>query len=157
LALADLAAAQQRVPLPRPRPAQAAPPAEASRPAEPAPPSACRLRLTIELAVAPSIDPPVAAGECGIEDGVRLEAVVLADKSRVAVTPPALVRCSFAEAIVHWVREDVAPAVRTLETALKGVDNYASYDCRGRNRVVGAKLSEHGKGNALDMRSLKLA
>jgi hypothetical protein len=155
VALCELASAQA-VPLPRPCPPQAAaPPPDAV--VEPPPPSACRLRLTIELAVAPSLDPPVANGECGIEDGVRLEAVVLPDKSRVAVTPPALVRCSFAEALVRWVREDLAPAVRSLDTVLKGVDNYASYDCRGRNRVVGAKLSEHGKGNALDMRSLKLA
>ena len=37
------------------------------------------------------------------------------------------------------------------------IDNFAAYDCRGRNRVIGAKLSEHGKGNALDVRSFKLA
>jgi hypothetical protein len=93
-----------------------------------------------------------------VEDVVRLEAVVLADKSKVTLTPPATVRCTFAEAIVQWVREDVAPRVRKArDTALKGIDNYDSYDCRGRNRVVGAKLSEHGKANALDVRSLKLA
>src|SRR5262245_41032006 len=151
-ALGDLAPAQA-VPLPRPRPAQAA----VAPPAEPAPPSACRLRLTVELAIAPSVEPPAATGECGIEDAVRLEAVVLRDKTRVAVTPPALIRCTFAEEIAHWVREDVAPAVRALDASLKSVDNFASYDCRGRNRIVGAKLSEHGKGNALDIRSLKLA
>src|SRR5262249_52990872 len=36
-------------------------------------------------------------------------------------------------------------------------ENYDSYDCRGQNRVKGAKLSEHGKANALDIRSVKLA
>jgi hypothetical protein len=154
------------VPLPRPRPAQAparAPEVTTSQetqettPQEPPPPSACRLRLTTDLAIAPSLPSPTAAGECGVEDVVRLEAVVLADKSRVAVTPPATMRCEFAEAIVRWVREDVAPTVRSLDTALRSVDNYASYDCRGRNRVVGARLSEHGKANALDVRSVKLA
>jgi hypothetical protein len=131
-------------------------PAETS--AEPAPPSACRLRLTAELAVAPSLPPLIGAGECGVEDVVRLEAVWLPDKTRVAMTPPATMRCSFAEAIVHWVREDVAPAVHALDTAaLRSIDNYASYDCRGRNNIVGAKLSEHGKANALDVRSVKLA
>jgi hypothetical protein len=161
-ALCDAAAAQT-VPLPRPRPAQAAtaPTSDASTPEEPAPdkaapPSACRLRLTAELAVAPSLPPLVGAGECGVEDVVRLEAVWLTDKTRVAVTPPATLRCSFAEAIVAWVREDVAPAVRPLGARLKSIDNYASYDCRGRNNVIGAKLSEHGKANALDVRSVKL-
>jgi hypothetical protein len=99
----------------------------------------------------------VGAGECGAADVVQLEAVVLPDHTRVAVTPPAILRCTFAEAVVHWVREDVAPAVRELGAPLKGLDNYASYDCRGRNRVLGAKLSEHGKANALDVRSLRLA
>jgi hypothetical protein len=98
----------------------------------------------------------VARGECGIEDGVRLEAVFLRDKTRVALTPPAIVRCTFAEAIVQWVREDLAPA-RTLGAPLRSLDNYAAYDCRGRNRIVGAKLSEHGKANAIDVRSVKLA
>jgi hypothetical protein len=88
---------------------------------------------------------------------VRLEAVLLPDKTRVAVTPPATLRCDFAEAIVHWVREDVAPAARALGSVLNGIDNFASYDCRGRNRVVGAKLSEHGRANALDVRSFRLA
>jgi hypothetical protein len=163
LALADVVAARA-VPLPRSRPAQApgaaqpAPPAaEASEPEEPPPPSACRLRLTAELAVVQSAPPVVARGECGIEDGVRLEAVFLRDKTRVALTPPAIVRCTFAEAIVQWVREDLAPAVRTLGAPLRSLDNYAAYDCRGRNRIVGAKLSEHGNANAIDVRSVKLA
>jgi hypothetical protein len=162
LALADVVAAHA-VPLPRSRPAQApgaeppaAQPAEASEPEEP-PPSACRLRLTAELAVVQSAPPVVARGECGIEDGVRLEAVFLRDKTRVALTPPAIVRCTFAEAIVQWVREDLAPGVRSLGAPLRSLDNYAAYDCRGRNRIVGAKLSEHGKANAIDVRSVKLA
>lgn len=156
--LCDVATAQT-VPLPRPRPAQApaAQEPEASQPEEPPPPSACRLRLTVELAVAPSLPSPVGPGECGVEDAVRLEAVVLPDRTRVALSPPAILRCTFAEAIVQWVREDVAPAVRPLGAPLKSIDNYAAYDCRGRNRIVGAKLSEHGKGNALDMRSFRLA
>jgi hypothetical protein len=152
----DLAAART-VPLPRPRPVEATPAPEVAKPEEPPPPSACRLRLTTDWAIAPSL-PSLTGGECGVDDVVHLEAIVLADKTRVAVTPPATMRCSFAEAIVHWVREDVVPAVRALDGAtLKSVDNYASYDCRGRNRIVGAKLSEHGKANALDIRSLKLA
>jgi hypothetical protein len=167
-ALFDLSVAHA-VPLPRPRPAQAptmpraqapaVPPPETTETAEPdaaPPPSACRLRLTAELAIAPSLPPLTGPGGCGGEDIVRLEAVVLADKRRVAVIPPATVRCPFAEAIVQWVREDVAAAVRSLKAPLKSIDNFDSYECRGRNRVAGAKLSEHGRANALDVRSLVL-
>lgn len=153
-AACDLAAAQS-VPLPSPRPVPvvAVPPA----PDDPAQPSSCLRRLAPALAVVTALPALNGPGECGGEDIVRLEAVVLADKTHVVISPPATLRCSFAEAIAHWVREDVAPAVRALGAPLKGVDNYASYDCRGRNRVAGAKLSEHGKANALDMRSFKLA
>ncbi len=153
------AAAAENVPVPPPRPAAApaALPAPAAEIAEPAPPSACRLRLTAELAVAPSLPALSGPNECGAPDAVQLEAVVLADRTRVAVMPPATLRCEFAEAIVHWVREDIAPAARALGSALRSVDNYASYDCRGRNRVVGAKLSEHGRANALDVRLFRLA
>src|ERR1700742_3551018 len=88
------------VPLPRPRPGLVTAAAVNS---ESTGPSLCRQRLTADLAIAPSLPPVVGAGECAVEDVVRLEAVVLADKSRVALIPPATVRCSFAEAIVYWV------------------------------------------------------
>ena len=155
-AACDIAAAQT-VPLPRPRPfaAVVGVPTPPSKPE--APPSACRLRLTPELAVAPSLPPIEGPGECGAPDLVRLEAIVLADKSRVAVNPPAMLRCTMAEAVVSFVRADVAALARDLGAALRAVENYDSYDCRGRNRVAGAKTSEHGKGNALDIRGLTLA
>ena len=88
---------------------------------------------------------------------MRLLAVMTKDKVRVAITPPATLRCTTAEAIVHWIRDDVAPIAATLGAPLGGVANFASYECRGRNRIVGAQISEHGKGNALDIRALTLA
>jgi hypothetical protein len=156
--LCELPAAQA-VPLPRPRPdhLQAEPSSAATTPDEAPAPSACRLRLTSDLADAPSLPALSGSGGCTVDDAVRLEAVMLRDKTRVAVTPPAILRCTFAEAIVKWVREDVAPVVRALGSPLRSIDNYAAYDCRGVNRVVGARLSEHGKANALDMRSFKVA
>src|SRR5262245_65875127 len=122
LAAACEVAVAQTVPLPRPRPAQAPAAVEASKPEEPAPPSACRLRLTPALAVAPSLPPFTGPNECGADDVVQLEAVVLPDKSRVAVTPPATLRCTLAEAIVHWVRDDVAPAGRELGAARQSLE-----------------------------------
>ena len=40
---------------------------------------------------------------------------------------------------------------------LRGDRQLRLLQCRGRNRVAGAKLSEHGKANAIDIRSFKLA
>ena len=140
-------------PLPQPRPADA--PAE--QPASPPPPSACRLALTDAIAIAPSIPDIKGPGECGGEDLVRLEAVVLPDKRRVSLKPAATFRCPMATAVADWIRTDMAPLAASLGSVISDLDNFDSFDCRGRNGVTGAKLSEHGHANALDVRGLKLA
>jgi hypothetical protein len=167
------------VPLPRPRPADApavapdkpvvaeqpasAPPdkpAEQAAPAAssaPAPLSACRTALTEAIAIAPSIPDIHGPGGCGGEDLVRLEAVVLPDKRQVTVKPAAILRCAMASEIADWIRTDIAPLAVGAGSAISGLDNFDSFECRGRNRVVGAPLSEHGRANALDVRALKLA
>jgi hypothetical protein len=153
-AACNLAAGAQRIPLPQPRPE---PPAAAAEEPATVEPSACRLRLTGEIAIAPSLPPIVGPGECGAVDVVRLEAVVLSDRSQVALAPAAILRCPMAEAVAAWVREEAAPRLHALGPSLKAVETYDSFDCRGRNNVPGAILSEHGRANALDVRALRLA
>jgi hypothetical protein len=181
-ALASVAAtmAMAETPLPRPRPVplqerfvvqpsgEPASPASSALPLAPAPelqgpvfppavagPSACELRLS---AVAQFTPLPVlmGPGECGATDVVRLESVRMPDNTFVAVSPTTL-RCGMAEAFAIFVRQDIGPAALALGSPLKAIANYDSYECRGRNRVAGAKLSEHARGNALDIRSVRLA
>ena len=142
------------MPLPRPRPA-AAPAAGPTVAAEPSP---CQLRLaTTGHAVFSALPPLTGPGECGAPDVVRLDAVVMPDRTRVAFMPPPTLRCTMADAVATWVRDEIGPAAASLGAPLRAIENYDSYDCRGQNRVKGAKLSEHGKANALDIRSVKLA
>jgi hypothetical protein len=161
------------VPLPRPRPAEAPAagperpepasqaPAGPEKPAEQAPPapqpSACRLALSEAIAIAPSIPDIHGPGDCGGGDLVRLEAVVLPDKRLVSVKPAAILRCTMASAVADWIRSDIAPLTQNLGSEIDGLENFDSFECRGRNRVAGAPLSEHGRANALDVRALKLA
>ncbi|MFL6839474.1 MAG: extensin family protein [Bradyrhizobium sp.] len=162
------------VPLPKPRPAGApsaapeqpaaekeapsAEPGKATEQAPPAPqPSACRLALTDDIAIAPSIPDIHGAGGCGGEDLVRLEAIVLPDKRQVSVKPAAILRCPMASAVANWIRTDIEPLAQNLGSTISDLDNFDSFECRGRNRVVGAQLSEHGRANALDIRAFKLA
>ena len=119
--------------------------------------SACRIALTEAVAIAPSIPPIKGPGECGGDDLVRLEAVVLPDGKRVPLKPAATLRCKMATAVAEWVRTDLAPLAEGLGSTVTELDNFDSFDCRGRNRVAGARLSEHGKANALDVRGFKLA
>lgn len=120
------------MPVPKPRPAEAPsaapqnPPTAKAAPggpdksngpaatAAPVPapipqPSACRLALTEEIAIAPSIPDIHDPGGCGGEDLVRLEAVVLPDKHRVLLKPAATLRCGMAAALADWVRTEVEP------------------------------------------------
>jgi hypothetical protein len=120
-------------------------------------PSACQLRLTSDLAVIHPLPAIIGPGDCGALDVVRLEAIVLPDHAKVVLNPAATLRCGMAEAVVHWVRDEIAPAVGETHAPLRGVENYDSFECRGRNRIVGAKVSEHGLANALDIKSFKLA
>jgi hypothetical protein len=149
-------------PLPVVIPQQFAPPQEAyaSLPeaeaaASPAKPSACQLRLA-KIAAFQPLPVLVGPGECGATDAVLIDTIILPDQSRVAVTPPATMRCPMAEEVAHWVREDVAPSIKNMPP-LRGLDNFDSYSCRGRNNIRAAQLSEHGKADAIDVRDFKLA
>jgi len=124
--------------------------------AAPAAPSACQLRLE-KIAVFQALGTLVGPGDCGAPDAVQLQVVILPDQTRVAVTPPASLRCSMAEQVAGWLRDDVAPTLAETGPPLRVLDNFDSYECRGRNRVRAAALSEHGRADALDVRGFRLA
>jgi hypothetical protein len=148
--------AGRSVPLPRPSPSRAS--SEAN--VEPhgalvGAPTACRLRLTPDRAVFEPLGTIAGAGECGGPDIVLLKRVLTADHLSVEIAPAATVRCEMAEAIVDWVRDDLVSQVRDLGSVLTGIANLDSFECRGQNRVAGAKLSEHGLANAIDISAIK--
>jgi hypothetical protein len=142
------------IPLPRPRPPEAGPgnAEQAAVPAEPPPPSECFVALTTGFAVATSLPPIALKNGCEAPDVLRLDAVLLPDNKQITFNPPATLRCSLATEIVSWIRDDLVPSTSGIGT-LTAIEN-GSFECRGRNRVVGAKLSEHGKANALDIGAL---
>ena len=152
LLLSGFSMASAEFPLPRPRPADI--PVDQSRPATTA--SQCRQQLAgfAEFKEMASITGP---GECVADDVVALDSVVLRDNHRVVVSPSPVLRCPMAQAVTHWVRDDVAPAIAALGSALRGIETLDSFVCRGRNGASGGKVSEHGRANALDVRALKLA
>jgi hypothetical protein len=116
--------------------------------------SACRLRLAGIAAFKPlpSITGP---GDCTATDVVALDGVLLPDGHRVAISPTATLRCPMAEAVTHWIRDDVTPAIAAFGNSLRGVETLDSFDCRPRNGIKDGKISEHGRANALDVRAFK--
>ncbi|HET9688398.1 MAG TPA: extensin family protein [Pseudolabrys sp.] len=152
------------VPLPRPRPPVWPEPRSFAEAAGPGFDSAsvtgalsdCDQRLG-EIAAIELLPRLIGPGECGGRDMIRLNAVLLPNRKRVEVRPTAVLRCAMAESFVAWVRDEASGHVAALGDELRTVDTLGSYDCRSRNSAADAKLSEHGKGNAVDVRALGLA
>jgi hypothetical protein len=83
--------------------------------------------------------------------------MLLPDKNRVVFSPAVMLRCPMAEAVAHWIRDDVAPTITTIGKSLRGIETLDSFNCRSFNGISGARISEHGRANALDVRAFKLA
>ncbi len=62
-------------------------------------------------------------------------AIVMPDQTLVAVTPPPTLRCSMAEAVAEWVRDDVGPAGGRTRRAARRDRRLRFYECRRRNNV----------------------
>ena len=162
--LTGLAAAEP-VPLPRPRPPiwvephtfeEAIASLDFNPAAVTAQPTECDGRLA-GMAQAEPMPRLIGPEACGGADMVEISAVLLPDKGRVAINPPALLNCGMAESLASWLRDEAAPRAAKLGSPLAAIENYDSYECRPRNRVPGAKISEHAHGDAIEVRALHLA
>jgi hypothetical protein len=157
-------AAAEDVPLPRPRPALWVEPQSFREAAGKdfdtsdvtAKPSDCRLRLD-KIAVVEPMPRLIGPGACGGRDMVQINAVQKAGHVRIEIRPAAVLRCETAESLASWIQDEAVPRLDKAGMSLRGVENYDDFECRGRNRVLGAKMSEHGKGNAIDVRAFTLA
>ena len=97
--------------------------------------------------------PPVeGAGQCGIDNPVKVTML----SKRIAMRPPAVMNCRTALAAARWAHRDLAPAARRRYASnVREIRHMSAYSCR---RIRGSgRLSEHGRGNALDIGSIKLA
>ena len=97
----------------------------------------------------PAVEGP---GACGIADPIAVTRVAGVQLSR-----PALMRCDTARALDRWVRQGALPAVGRRGGGLVEMRVAADYSCRSRNSQRGARLSEHAKGNAIDLSAFTLA
>jgi hypothetical protein len=89
---------------------------------------------------------------CGIAEPVRLREV-----DGIALSTPATVNCGTARALQTWVQRSVVPGVGRTGGGVRSLRVVASYACRTRNNQPGARISEHGRGNAIDIAGIGLA
>jgi len=95
------------------------------------------------------------ANFCGAAQPFEMSA---AAGGSVRFNPPALLRCPMIPQVERWLTAVVEPAARRyLGQSVVEIKVAASYSCRPMNHSHGAKLSEHGRANALDVSGFRLA
>lgn len=93
------------------------------------------------------------SGECGAPAPVEL--VSIGRAPQVTFSPPAVVTCEMVAALDKWFRTDVQPAAKALLAGqqIVRVEVMSSYSCRTAYGRRHARLSEHGRANAIDVKS----
>lgn len=162
--LVALPALAKDIPLPPPRPPEADRPQPKGPQQIAADPAAieaakqeCEAFFKADVAEAEFAEAIAWDNGCLAAAPVSVTAIKLASGRRIELKPAALLRCPMALAVANWVRDSLEPMAKKFGADIDRIDVAASYACRPRNNVFGAILSEHGKANALDIRSLHFA
>jgi hypothetical protein len=96
-------------------------------------------------------DKPMPGG-CSI-----IGAVTLIDVG-IPVTGLGPMKCGVAERFANWAGSAVQNAAAVwLETTVTKIESFGTYNCRPINNRQGARLSEHGRANAVDIAAFVLA
>jgi len=148
------------VPLPRLR-SDAPPPPKGTTQLASLPPggnllngSACTRSLQGLGVVSVSVE-PVRQGTCGISTPTEVSAL---GSGAISLSEKAVVNCQLAETLATWMRDKVNPAARQyLGGNVDGIRVAASYSCRTRDNIPGAKMSEHAYGNAIDISAFEVS
>jgi len=90
-------------------------------------------------------------GGCGIANPVKVTEV-----AGIPLTRELVVNCTTAKRLDKWVSRSVKPTLGRKGGGLASIQIIGGYACRTRNSRSGAKLSEHAKGNAVDIAGFKL-
>ncbi len=94
---------------------------------------------------------PGPIGACGIDEAIKLRSV-----SGIALSQEAVMDCATAQALKTWTDRSAKPAMARLG-GLTAYRVAAHYTCRTRNNQSGAKVSEHGRGRAIDISGFQLS
>jgi hypothetical protein len=147
------------LPPPRPgdlaQPPPPAPPPPAPPPENPEASAQCDQLVAAGTTVAERRPAIADASECAIDAPVSVEAIILKDGRRVALASPALLNCAMAGALAEWLREEGAEILGEQRGPVKRLIVGGGYQCRRRNGAETGKISEHARGNALDLISVE--
>lgn len=92
---------------------------------------------------------------CGIDKPIEVTEVL----PGVSLKPKGTMRCETALALARWTRDTTAPAAEIAfgsDARIAAVNQASTYVCRLRNNASTGKISEHARGNAVDIASFTL-
>ena len=91
------------------------------------------------------------------ENGCSALGAVQLTNIGVPTTNLTAMTCPLARQYARWVREVVQHAARqSLETSVARIETFGTYSCRSVNNQPGARISEHGFANAVDVSAFVL-
>jgi hypothetical protein len=129
---------------PRPRPADLGDSAPAAAPTGP---TVCGNPRVTGVTLAPIRS---RTNGCGLDEPVQITAI-----DGITLSQAATMDCTTANALDRWVTEGLRPAFDGKQVV--GLQVAAHYICRTRNNVRGARISEHGRGRAIDIAGIIFA
>ncbi|MEZ5849285.1 MAG: extensin family protein [Hyphomicrobiaceae bacterium] len=96
--------------------------------------------------------PPLREGQCG--SPAPLQLISVGKDPQITFSEPVVVTCEMAVAFDDWVRGDLQKTARqTLGSPIVRIEVMSSYSCRNAYGRKKTRLSEHGRANAIDIRS----
>ena len=97
--------------------------------------------------------PPIAGriSECAVANPVQVTEV-----AGIRLSTAATMTCETAQALLSWTERGAVPAVGRLGGGIAEYRVAAHYACRPRNNQRGERISEHGKGKAIDISAFTL-
>ena len=128
-------------------------------------------RVAATTSRAPSSAGPVERGLCGVRalEGRRLpritsstrgcgiaEPVSVTSVHGIPLSRAARVDCDLARSFAEWVDDSMLPAVGRRGGGVAQIRVIGDYSCRTRNSQPGARISEHGRGMAIDIAGYQL-
>jgi hypothetical protein len=95
-------------------------------------------------------------GACHVQNPVHLNSVKL-KSGEIALPETPLLNCRYALQFSKWLAVSATPIISAQGfSPLEKISTGPGFECRGRNGDVSSKLSEHGRGNAVDITTFTL-
>ena len=115
---------------------------------------ACRTELKRLGVVFQERTPINDGGACRIDHPLTVSGFA---SGNIRLKPAATLNCQMTLGFARWVKSDLAPSTRLRYlSGINTIRQASSYSCRTMSGQRGRPMSEHAKGNALDISSITL-